>query len=138
VRTRVPRGERPARGWSPAGSHLQVTGAANQVKRRRTARGLGSLEQFEHVAPPMPSDLLAVASLEDDDLFRVAARLSAPLADRQFALAAHARIIGISASPLEEAETAHRRLGVRAGVRRALALEKRMPHRWRLSRQTSS
>jgi hypothetical protein len=49
VRTCVPRGERPARGWSLAGSHLQVTGAANEVKAagprmiRRVVAGAATL-----------------------------------------------------------------------------------------------
>ena len=35
MRTRVPRGDRPAHGLSLAGSHLQATCATNQVKAAR-------------------------------------------------------------------------------------------------------
>jgi hypothetical protein len=58
VRTRVPRGERPARGWSLAGSHLQVTGAANEVKSAglRMIVGVSSPEPPRFACPTWKAD----------------------------------------------------------------------------------
>jgi hypothetical protein len=113
----VPRGA-PVDGAAPRTSAhpLGRVGHAATLRPTQAWRGpngapwLGTLEQLEHVAAPVPGDQLAVAALDHDRRPGLVEWLAAALADR-FLWGAHAGVIDRSASRLQSASDAPRRLG---------------------------
>ncbi len=102
MRHRSHRRAHPVKVATAATVRLPVAGDA---QRRRTARGLGSLEQFEHMAAPMPNQLVPITSEQHDDRHSID-RPAATVTDGS--LSVHASIIGTAAAGLQGRTSDHR------------------------------